>query len=60
MEFVVFPAVVLAEESLHSSPRSLDGVRVGPGVRINEVDAVVDSAMRVTLSADRGTKPTNC
>jgi len=27
VEFIVFPAVVLAEESLNRAPRSLDGVR---------------------------------
>jgi len=52
MEFVVFPAVVLAEGNLYRAPRSLDGVGVGAGVRIDELDAVVDSAMHVTLSTE--------
>jgi len=52
VEFIVFPAVVLAEESLNRAPRSLDGVRVGPGVRIDELDAVIDGAMRVTESIE--------
>ena len=34
VEFIVFPAVVLAEESLNRAPRSLDGVGVGPDVRM--------------------------
>ena len=29
-------------------PRGLDGIRVVPGDRIDEVDAVIDSAVRVT------------
>jgi len=49
MEFVIIPAVVLPEESLDSMPLALDCIRVCAGVRIKEVDAVVDSAMRITL-----------
>ena len=52
MEFVVVPAVVLAEENLYRTPRSLNDVGVGAGVRIDELDAVVDSAMHVTLSTE--------
>jgi hypothetical protein len=52
VEFIVFPAVVLAEESLNRAPRSLDGVRVGPVVRIDELGAVVGGAMRVTESIE--------
>jgi hypothetical protein len=36
--FVVFPLVVLAEEKLYATPHALDGIGVGPGVRMNEVD----------------------
>jgi len=42
----------LVEESLDRAPRSLDRVDVGPGVRIHELDAMVDSAMSVTLSIE--------
>jgi hypothetical protein len=49
MVVVVFPAVVLPEENLYMMPRALDGIGVGPGVRIYEVDTVVDGLMRVTL-----------
>ena len=49
MVVLVFPAVVLPEESLYMMPRALDGIGVGPGVRIYEVDTVVDGLMRVTL-----------
>jgi len=52
MEFVVFPAVVLSEEDLDATPRALNGIGVGPGFGIDELDAVVDSAMRVTLSTE--------
>jgi hypothetical protein len=45
MKFIVIPAVVLPEENLDVTPHAQDG----SGVRINEVDAVVDGAMRVTL-----------
>jgi hypothetical protein len=53
--FVVFSTVVLAtdhplsEENLDATPRALVGIGVGPGVRINEVDAMVYSAMRVIV-----------
>jgi hypothetical protein len=49
MVFVAFPVVVLAEKKLDATPIALDGIGVGPGLRINELDAVVHSAMRVTL-----------
>jgi len=52
MEFVVIPAVVLPEENLDSTPRALDGIRVCAGVSIDEVDAVVDGAMRVNLRTE--------
>jgi len=45
------PCGCIGREKPSKSPRSLDGVRVGTGVNINELDAVVYSAMRVTLSA---------
>jgi hypothetical protein len=46
---IVFPPVVLSEEDLDGTPRALEVVGVGPSVRIDELDAVVHSAMRVTL-----------
>jgi hypothetical protein len=49
MKFIVIPAVVLPEENLDVMPRAQDGIGVGPGVRINKVDTVVDGVMRVTL-----------
>ena len=52
VEFVVFPPVVLPEEDLHARPRGLDGVGVGPGVRIEEVDALVHSAIHATLRTE--------
>ena len=33
-------------------PRALDGIGVCPGVRIDEVDAVVNGLMRVTQSTE--------
>ena len=45
------PPVVLPEENLDSTPRAFSGLGVSTGVRIDEVDAVVDSAMPVTLRA---------
>ena len=47
--FVVFPAIVLSEEHFDGMPRAFDGVCVGPSVGVDEVDAVVDSPMSVTL-----------
>ena len=52
VEFVILPAVVLPEENLDFVPRALDGICVCPGVRIDEVNAVVDGSMRVTLITD--------
>jgi hypothetical protein len=52
VEFMVIPAVVLPDENLDSTPRALDGICVCPGVRINEVDAVVNGAMCVTLRTE--------
>jgi len=46
---VVFPPVVLPEEDLDSAPRGLDGISVGPGVGIDEVDSMVDGAVHETL-----------
>jgi len=46
---VVFPPVVLAEEDLDGAPRGLYGVSVGTGVGVDEVDGVVDGAVRETL-----------
>jgi len=40
--------LVLPEENLDVTPRAFSGVGVGPGVGINEDDAVVDGSMRVT------------
>ena len=50
--FIVFPPVVLALEKLDAMLRALDGIGVGPIVRIHELDAVVDGAVRVTLRTE--------
>jgi len=50
--FVVFPPVSLPEENLEATPRALDSIGVGPGVRIHEVGTVVYSAIRVTLRSE--------
>jgi len=52
MEIIVFPAVVLAQEDLNGTPRALDGVCVCPSPRIDELDAVVDGLMRVTVCTE--------
>jgi len=52
MEFVVFPAVVLYQEHFDATPRTLDCVGVCPCFRIDELDVVVDSEMRVTMSTE--------
>jgi len=39
----------LAEKDLDGAPCGLDGVRVGTGVGVYEVDGVVDGAVRETL-----------
>jgi len=39
----------LAEEDLDGAPCGLDGVRVGTGVGVYEVDGVFDGAVRETL-----------
>jgi hypothetical protein len=44
--------VIRPEKSLDVLPRGLNGVRMGPGFRIDEVDAVVNGAMRVTPRSD--------
>jgi hypothetical protein len=46
MKFVL--PVVLPQEDLDGTPRGLDGICVVPGDRIDEVDAVIDSAVLVT------------
>jgi len=46
---VVLSPVVLPEEDLDAMPRGLHGICVVPGVRIDEVDTVVDSAVQETL-----------
>ena len=46
---VVIPTVVLPVEDLDGAPRGLDRISVGPGVGIDEVDRVVDDAVRETL-----------
>jgi len=46
---VVFHPVLLAEEDLDGAPRGLNGVRVGTGVGVDEVNGVVDGAVRETL-----------
>jgi hypothetical protein len=48
MVMIVVPPVVLPQEDLEGKPRGLGGVCVVPGERINEVDAVIDGAVRVT------------
>jgi hypothetical protein len=52
MVFVVLLAVVWSKESLHVTPRTLDGISVIPGVRINERDGVIHGAVRVTVRPD--------
>ena len=47
---VYFPRVVLAEED--AAPCGLDGINVVPGVRIDEVDAVVHGEVRETVSVE--------
>ena len=49
---VVFPPVVLAKEHLDASPRGLDRISVVPGVGIDEVDVVVESAVHETLRVE--------
>jgi hypothetical protein len=39
--FVVFPPVLLSEDKVNEKPHALNGIGVGPSVRIHEVDAVV-------------------
>jgi hypothetical protein len=43
------PRGCTARENLDMMPRGLDGVSVCPGNRIDEVDAVVDGSMLVTV-----------
>ena len=53
------PPVILPQEVLDETPRGLDGIRVVHGDRIDEVDAVIDSAVRNSANQDRGTHPNN-
>jgi len=46
---VLFPSVVLPEEDLDGAPHGLDRISVGHGVGIDEVNSVVDGAVRETL-----------
>ena len=48
MVLVIPRPVICPEEDFHSMPRGLNAVGVGPGVRIDEVEAVVDGVVRVT------------
>jgi hypothetical protein len=52
VEFVVISAVVLREKNLYLVPRALDGICMCPDVRIDDVVAVVNGLMRVTLLTD--------
>ena len=45
---IVVPPVVLPLEDVDGTPRGLDGIHVVPGDRIDEVDAVIDIAVRIT------------
>ena len=47
---VVVLHVVRAEESLYTTPRGPDGVRVSPSKLFNKATAVIDSAVRVNLA----------
>ena len=49
MEFVVLAPVVLSEEYLDGAPRRFDGVCVVPRDGIDELQGVVDGAVRVTV-----------
>jgi hypothetical protein len=48
IKFLINPAVVLPKKNLDWTPRGLDSVGVCAGVGFNEVDTVIDGAMRVT------------
>jgi hypothetical protein len=52
MILVFLPPVVLAKENLNAMPHALYGVCVIAGVRVAEVDAVTDSAMRIILRTE--------
>ena len=45
---IVVSPVVLPQEDLDGTPRGPNGISVVPGYRMDEVDAVIDSAVRVT------------
>ena len=56
---VLFPSVVLPEEELDGAPHGLDRISVGHGVGIDEVNSVVDGAVRETLRPEiAGRSPT--
>jgi hypothetical protein len=59
MEFIVFPAVVWSDESFDLTLRALDCIGVCPGVRINEVNAVVNCDANTPEYRDRGTQPSS-
>ena len=46
---VVFPSIVLPEEDIDGAPCGIDRISVGPGVGINDVDGVVNGAVRENL-----------
>jgi len=49
MVMIVLPPVTGAEEDPAGAPRGLDGICVVPGVRMDEVDGVVNGTVRETL-----------
>ena len=49
MIFIVFSPVILAEEDLDGAPRGFSGVLVGLRDGIDELEGVVDGAVRVTV-----------
>jgi hypothetical protein len=52
MKLVVLLFVVWTNEVLNSTPQRLNGVCMGPGVRIDEGDGVVNGAACVTNGSD--------
>ena len=52
MVMIVLPPVVRPEEDLDGVPSGLDVIGVVPSVRIDEVDGVVDGAVRETLCVE--------
>jgi hypothetical protein len=49
---ILLAPVVLAQENLDAAQRGLDGIYVVPGVRTDEIDAVVDGAVRETVGGE--------